>query len=175
MTTIPTILEDYRPTTAEEKLIVEIANPENLGKSITEIARKAGVTRQVYYLAVSKPGFQRAVDRLCAIVLKEKVKDVYHALSVSASKPNPANFQDRKLFLELAGKYLPQLQLNAGVASLSDDNLAALKEKLLKDFRDEDKLKITIVDGDSSASGTPTTSGVEDTALGSIEHLPDSP
>lgn len=134
---IQSILQDYIPTPKEKDLIIELSNPDNLGKTVTEICRRAGVSRDLYYDAIKKPHFQRIVDELSALLIKENLTRVYWALTKSASNPSPSNHPDRKLFLELAGKYLPQIQLNAGIGTLSDESLEALKEKLKEEYKKE--------------------------------------
>ena len=134
---IKSIISDYTPTPKERELIRELANPDNLGKSKAEICRRAGVSRDLYYDAIKKPHFQRIVDDLTALLIRESLTDVYWALTKSAKNPSPSNHPDRKLFLELAGKYLPQIQLNAGIGTLSDENLEALKEKLKQEYKQE--------------------------------------
>ena len=47
----------YKPTTAEKKLLEVLINPENAGKTVTDICNLANVSRRKYYEAMGKEEF----------------------------------------------------------------------------------------------------------------------
>lgn len=94
----------YIPTASEKKLLEVLINPENFGKSITEICKIAKVSRKVYYTATSKPEFIDYINDITKGILKDKTYDILMAACKYAIEC-PNNHQDRKMLLELAGEY----------------------------------------------------------------------
>lgn len=101
----------YIPTASEKKLLKVLINPENFGKSITEICKIAKVSRKVYYTATSKPEFVNYINGITKDILKDKIHDILIAACKYAIEC-PNNHQDRKMLLELAGEYRGSKELN---------------------------------------------------------------
>ena len=99
---------DYIPTTGERKLLETLANPEYYGSSITDICQVAGVSRQTYYEAMKKPGFLDKYSQYMLEIVKASVADVIKA-TVRFGTGEKANFQDRKMLLEIGGIYTQRL------------------------------------------------------------------
>jgi len=126
---------EYTPTPAERRLMVEMSNPENLNETITTICRRAQVDRGVYYSAIQKPEFKRFQDKMISMALMNSIRQVVGATIKSAIDPHPSHFNDRKILLEMAGQYIPQMTLNAGIQQMTDDQLRESARKLIEEVK----------------------------------------
>jgi len=78
------------------------------------------------------PAMELEITQLRRSILQKGLSDVYQALYEAASKPSGRTHSDRKLYLEMAGEYVPKQRLLLGqdvpddMSELSDDNLRAL-------------------------------------------------
>jgi hypothetical protein len=86
------------------------------------------------------PGIAERVAALPKMLLLEHVANVYDALVTVATMNDPRAFNDRRLFLELAGQYAPKgsvtltgadegpvgIDMTYGIRNLSDDDLETL-------------------------------------------------
>ena len=86
------------------------------------------------------PGIAERIAALPKTLLMDHVVDVYDALVTVATMHDPRAFNDRRLFLELAGQYAPKgsmtltgaedgpvgIDMTYGIRNLSDDDLATL-------------------------------------------------
>lgn len=90
----------YIPTPAEKKLIENLVNPENYGKSITDICSLSDCSRTVYYDAIKKSEFIDYLNKLTIEVLKSKVNDVI-AATYKFATTEKRNSQDRMMLLKM--------------------------------------------------------------------------
>jgi hypothetical protein len=84
------------------------------------------------------PGIAERIAALPRALLMDHVVDVYDALVMVATLHDPRAFNDRRLFLELAGQYAPKgsvtltgpedgpVGIDYGIRNLSDDDLETL-------------------------------------------------
>ena len=127
--------DKFLPTPAEQRLIEQLVNPENMGKTITEICSKAGVVRDVYYDALKKEGFYEFLNKTIIECIKSRIGDVLNACFKYATN-NAKNTADRRMLLEMAGMYKEtKVVENKNTDNLNDYSEDDLKEAL-------DKLKI---------------------------------
>lgn len=95
-------IKTYTPTASERKILEVLANPENATLNISEICKKAGVSRQTYYRAFEKKEFVTYYHNLCRQMIAESVGPIIRACEKEAKK---GSFQHAKLLLEMAGLY----------------------------------------------------------------------
>lgn len=106
------IVDEYKPTTAEERMLEVLLNPESTGKNTTEKCQLADVSRETWYKAFKKPGFVKLVNETSVDLIREKVSDVLNATYKSAMTEGAKGFQDRKILLEMAGVYREKSDIN---------------------------------------------------------------
>ena len=108
-----TIDDKYRPTQAEKKLLEVLVNPENVGKSVTELCNLAEVSRNTYYKAMKNEEFRDFVTNTTVELVMGKVGDVVNATYKHAL--GERGHQDRKLLLTMAGLYAEKQEIeNSG-------------------------------------------------------------
>ena len=108
-----TIDDKYRPTQAEKKLLEVLVNPENVGKSVTELCNLADVSRNTYYKAMKNEEFRDFVTNTTVELVMGKVGDVVNATYKHAL--GERGHQDRKLLLTMAGLYTEKQEIeNSG-------------------------------------------------------------
>lgn len=111
-------------------------------KTIEELCSLLGLasTGTVRNWRRKDPGLAERIAELPRTLLLNHVADVYDALVSVASQHDPKAFNDRRLFLEMAGQYSPKgtvmvsgpdgggvpLDFTYGLAELSDEELDAL-------------------------------------------------
>jgi len=98
----------YKPTASEEKLIEVLCNPEYVGVNISDKCTAAGISRDVYYRAIKKPGFFEYINKLAMDLVKAKMGDIVNLTYKFAQLPK--NHQDRKILLEMGGGYMPGIK-----------------------------------------------------------------
>ena len=105
----------YTPTTAEKKLLEVLINPENAGKTVTDICNLANVSRRKYYEAMGKEEFSNLVNETTMDLVTAKAGSVLNAAYKYAMKEK--GFQDRKMILTIAGIYVDkaQTELSGGI------------------------------------------------------------
>ena len=105
----------YKPTTAEKKLLEVLINPENAGKTVTDICNLANVSRRKYYEAMGKEEFSNLVNETTMDLVTAKACSVLNAAYKYAMKEK--GFQDRKMILTIAGIYVDktQTELSGGI------------------------------------------------------------
>jgi hypothetical protein len=124
--------------------------PETLSKLATDVLGLRG-PRTIHTWRKKHPSLDAVVAMLQAAPLFEHRRDVINALIQMATTPDYKAFNDRKLFLEMIGDYVPKSQLslkNSGKANdlseLSDAELDLLageiaeRRNLLEDDDDRD-------------------------------------
>lgn len=107
--------DKYKPTVAEKKLLEVLINPENIGKTVTEICNLAGISRNKYYQALEKEEFSNLVNETTMDLVTAKAGSVLNAAYKYAMKEK--GFQDRKMILTIAGIYVDktQTELSGGI------------------------------------------------------------
>lgn len=129
----------FCPTPSEDKLLVELVNPNNFGDSITDICNKAVVSRNVFYDMRVKEGFWDFYIKLKMDMIKDKVGDLYDATFNFATK-NAKNHSDRKLLFEMLKLYKDESTLNIKKDNnLGDMSEAEIEQELAKLKEEESK------------------------------------
>lgn len=105
--------DKYKPTTAEKKLLEVLLNPENTGKSVTELCNLASISRNKYYEAMKNSKFVELVNDITLDLIKGKIHDVLNATYIHAL--GAKGHQDRKLLLTMAGLYAEKVDVKADV------------------------------------------------------------
>lgn len=105
---------EYKPTTAEVKLLDVLSDPTHYRKSITEKCEIAGISRVTYYEVMKKPDFVNLIPMTALQLVKSRATDLINASYDAALK---GSFADRELLLEMAGlkvdkKAETQVQVN---------------------------------------------------------------
>ncbi len=98
---------EYRPTTAEKKLLDVLLNPEHRLKNVTEICELAGCERVTYYRAFKKPHFAEFYRQLTLDLVKGHVGQIVNTFVKCA---NDGSFQHGKVLLEMAEIYTEKQQ-----------------------------------------------------------------
>lgn len=106
--------------------------PETLQQLATDVLGLAS-PRVIYTWRKKYPTIDTGVSSLQTAVLHKHRRDVLEALASMASQPDYKSFNDRKLFLELTGDYVPKSKVELddkraaqGLSTLSTEELAAL-------------------------------------------------
>lgn len=110
----------YRPTVAEKRLLEVLLNPENLGKSVTELCNLAEVSRNKYYDAMKKEEFVREVSETSQKLVMAKIGDVVNATYKYALAER--GHQDRKMLLTMAGIHVERTEatVNSNVKQINN-------------------------------------------------------
>ena len=109
-----TVTNKYEPTPCEEKLLQVLANPENIGKNVTDICQIAGISRDVYYKAYKKEGFVEYQQEMCRDLVKQSLLPVVNAFTKEALK---GSYNHGKIILEMANLYTERKEVRAEVKS----------------------------------------------------------
>jgi len=117
-------------------------------KTQDELARKhLGLTsdRQIATWRKKNPAIDEMIALLQASPLWDYRAEVFQALTANAVKPDYKTHNDRKLFLELTGDYIPTAKLAAmlskgnltkeDLSEFSDEELAAMYRQLVTDLK----------------------------------------
>lgn len=113
-----TKLNEYEPTTAEEKLLQVLANPENIGLTITDICNLADVSRKTYYEAFKKPEFVALHDKLCKDLVKQSLTPIVNAFITEAKK---GSYNHGKILLEMGGLYTNKQEIDNINTNINND------------------------------------------------------
>lgn len=140
----------FLPTPAEQKVIEQLVNPENLGKPIVKICEQAGVCTHVYYDALKKDGFYEFLNKTIIECIKSRIGDVLNACFKYATN-NAKNTADRRMLLEMAGMY----KETKVVENKNTDNLNDYSEDDLKEALNKLKVIKKSENGDNSAEQIP--------------------
>ena len=111
---------EYRPTTAEQKLLEVLLNPEFRTATVTEICKQAGISRQTYYKTTKKPEFMALYESQARDLVREAVGPVINAF-VKAAKEG--SYPHGKVILEMAGLYAESknVTLNATLSTVAEE------------------------------------------------------
>lgn len=126
----------YRLTPSAKKLYIVLIDPENVGKSVTEVCRIAGVSRETYYRLYRDERFVELVKDTSINLVKDKIGDVVNATYKYAL--GEKGHQDRKMLLTMSGLYAEKSETKVegviDIGSVSD----TLQRYLLDDTADEE-------------------------------------
>ena len=92
----------YEPTVKEQAILEVLLNPEHRMKSITDICKLAGCSRNVYYEAFAKPDFRMHYESKVKDLVRQVIGPVINTFVKEALR---GNFQHGKVLLEMAGLY----------------------------------------------------------------------
>lgn len=90
-------------TQTQEKLLKVMTDPENWGKTYTELAKITGCSRNTVYLAVKNDYFVKRYNDIAMTILGSRTGDIINASVKNALKRE--GFNDRKLLLTITGIY----------------------------------------------------------------------
>ena len=113
-------------TEGEQKLLEVLLNPENRMKSITDICNTAGMSRQTYYRAFSKPEFSAVYKEKAKELVKQSVVPVINTFIREAQR---GSFQHGKVILEMADMYADKVSVSGTVEHTFEAELAELIKK----------------------------------------------
>ena len=105
--------------------------PKTLKDLATDVLGLTG-PRVIYKWRENHPTIDQVVALMQAAPLYEHRRDVIEALIKSAKDPNYKSFNDRRLFLEMIGDYIPKSELDigkkakGGVEEMSEEELRKL-------------------------------------------------
>jgi L-2-hydroxyglutarate oxidase LhgO len=118
---------NYEPTEKEKVLLDVLLNPENRMKSITDVCKLAGCSRNVYYEAFAKSGFSELYKQKSTDIVRQSVAPVLNTFVREAQR---GSFQHGKVLLEMAGVYSDKLEIKAEINNpfqgLTEDELRRL-------------------------------------------------
>lgn len=98
---------EYKPTPAEERLLSVLANPDNVGKTVTEICNLAEISRKHYYQCFKKPEFCELNKQTGLDLIKQAIQPVINACVKEAKA---GSFHHAKLLMEMGSLYVPKQQ-----------------------------------------------------------------
>ncbi|WP_251559209.1 hypothetical protein [Paenibacillus pasadenensis] len=114
-------------------LLEAMADPANRHLNITKLCKVANISRDYYYELMAKPDFQAYRRAKQTEFLRDAVEKVLSA-TMDFALNEPKCHQDRKMILEMAGKYTPSIKQEVSGSMKHDINLAALSDKELNDL-----------------------------------------
>ena len=105
---------NYKPTTAELRILEVLSNPDNILLSITKKAELADISRLTWYKAFAKPGFVNLISDTAIGLIRGRAIELVNASFREAKR---GSFADRKMLLEVAKIYqgVPTHQTNIQV------------------------------------------------------------
>ena len=93
-------------TSAERKLLGVLVDPPTRHQPITEICKRAGISRKAYYQVFDRKAFCDLYEREVRSIYRRDAMAASHALSAGARRGDTICI---KLLLELAGFYKPKM------------------------------------------------------------------
>lgn len=103
----------YEPTIKENALLEVLLNPDNRRKSVTEICRLAGCSRQVWYDAFDKSDFRALYETKVKDLVKQSIGPIVNAFVEAAKR---GEYQQGKVILEMAGLYNEKSSVDVSVS-----------------------------------------------------------
>lgn len=85
------------------RLLKVLLDPENHGKTITELSKLADIERSSYYLAMDDPDFRDAIKNKSIERIGAHLPEIFEACVKSAKQSTVAGMQDRKLLFSMIG------------------------------------------------------------------------
>jgi hypothetical protein len=114
-------------TTAGAKMLEAVADPANRHLPVTQLAEKAGVSRQWYYKLMASRDFREAVQQILMAAANDDMSEVIDMLVASSKIPGKDGHADRKLLLEMTGMYQPtrrNINEDAGKPTVAEAEMA---------------------------------------------------
>ena len=104
-----TIMNEYRPSPSEERLLETLLNPENVGKSITAKCKLAEISRTTYYELMDKPEFLKLYNKSGIDLIKSEIAPL---IQVGVKEAMNGSFPHWKVLLEMGGVYREKQDIN---------------------------------------------------------------
>lgn len=119
---------NYKPTPAEEKLLLVLLNPEVVGLNVTQKCELAGIDRGVYYTAMKKHGFLELLNVSTMDMLKGEMNDIVKAFAIKARE---GSYNHGKLLLEMGNLYTQKnvIEGNMNLNVSIEDVIAAISKE----------------------------------------------
>ena len=105
-------MELYNLKGKQFKLLEVLINPAFLNKSITDICKKAKISRGTYYTYLKDETFKKALNEARTELIEIAVLPIVNKMIKDAKK---GNFQAGKTILEMAGVYTQKLDVDATI------------------------------------------------------------
>lgn len=103
----------YKPSKTELRLLKELLNPESATLNIKDLCEKAGVSRNFYYEATARDGFNSLVKSTALELIKGKAGYLIDATYKYAMQEK--GHRDRKLLLEMIGAYTDKIEHSGNI------------------------------------------------------------
>lgn len=98
-----TEVNKYVPSPAALELLEIKLNPDNLGKSVTDVCKIWGHSRTHFYELMGNSGFVELLNKTALDMVRDKVSDVLSASIKAATTGGVKGYQDRRMLLEMFG------------------------------------------------------------------------
>lgn len=108
-----------RMTKKQLNLMITLANPANYGIKMSEVAKRAGCSRNYIYHMLLQDWFLDELNKRVDRAIDGHIYELYQASFRKAITPN--GFQDRKLLFEMYGKYSQSVNVNDVTPAFIDD------------------------------------------------------
>lgn len=112
-------------------LLEAMADPANRHLNISKLCKVANISRDYYYELMAKPDFQAYRRAKQSEFLRDAVEKVLSA-TMDFALNEPKCHQDRKMILEMAGKYTPSIKQEVSGSMKHDINMAVYSDEELK-------------------------------------------
>lgn len=125
--------EVWLPNDVQQRQLDAMLDPDNFGKTKTELIEISGVSRPAFYKNLYNPDFRRFYAECFRAVKETEAVETFYLIKQCAK--NPDNFQDRDLLAEITGLKQPkqaQTAVNVNVNNNIPDLKALSTEELEK-------------------------------------------
>lgn len=139
----------YEPTVKEAAILEVLLNPEHRMKSITDICKLAGCSRNIYYEAFGKPEFRALYESKVKDLVKQGIGPIINTFYKEALQ---GNFQHGKVLLEMAGLYNENKKVDLSIdgdINIQQFTSEQCRERILELFA---KMKQSEEDSDKDSS-----------------------
>lgn len=99
--------EEYKPTAAEQKILMVLADPDRQHLNIKQLCEQAGVNRGVFYKATKKPGFAEYYKKAIFDLIQSAAGDM---IKVAIDHAKQGNHNYFKTLMEMGSLYTPKQQ-----------------------------------------------------------------
>jgi len=99
---------EYDLTPAELRLIQVMLDVGNVGKSVTDICEFAKISRPIYYMAIKKDNFKRALSETAISLVKHQASSIINKSIAVAVSEGAKGFNDRRMLLQMLGLYVSE-------------------------------------------------------------------
>jgi len=107
-----TVTDGENVTPAELRLLKVLQNPDNFGKTHTEKAKLADVSRTYYYEMIRKPRFMEVMKNTVNDLLCDELFPIIDSLKKKAKE---GSYNHQKLYFEMIGLYSQKKDINVNV------------------------------------------------------------